>query len=139
MVSSFMRSSGWIRVVQFLQRHMQMAPNDVGRRKRLPGSSAEQKSNLAAANELFEPSGNRRVKIDLTDGIRSLEPLFDLSATNLLLDVNGREIGRSCFIVFDANPPPDSKPRRTTENENHTFSGFLPPAKPVITSAENEG
>jgi len=75
MVSSFMRSSGWIRVVQFLQRNMQMAPNDVGRRKRLPGSSAEQESNLAAANKLFEPSGNRRVKIDLTDGIRRLEPL----------------------------------------------------------------
>jgi len=32
---------------------MQMAPNYVGRRKRLPGSSAEQESNLAAANELM--------------------------------------------------------------------------------------
>ena len=101
MVSSFMRSSVWIHVVQFLQRHMQMAPNYVGRRKRLPGSSAEQESNLAAANELFEPSGNRRVKIDLTDGIRRLEPLFDLFATNLLLNVKGREIGRDVFIDFE--------------------------------------
>jgi hypothetical protein len=51
-VSSFMRSSVWIHVVQFLQHHMQMAPNYVGRRKRLPRSSAEQESRLAAANEL---------------------------------------------------------------------------------------
>ena len=108
MVSSFMRSGEWIQVVQFLQRNMQMAPNDVGRRKRLPGSSAEQESNLAAANELFEPSGNRRVKIDLTDGIRRLEPLFDLSATNLLLDVKGQEIGRDVFIDFDAKHLSDS-------------------------------
>jgi hypothetical protein len=85
MVSSFMRSGEWIQVVQFLQRNKQMAPNDVGRRKRLPGSTAEQEPSFAAANELFEPSGNRRVKIDLTDGIGSLEPFFDLSATNLLM------------------------------------------------------
>ena len=102
MVSSFMRSRAWIHVVQFLQRHMQMAPNYIGRRKRLPGSSAEQESNLAAANELLEARGNRRVKIDLTDGIRSLEPLVDLSATNLLLDIKGQEIGRDVFIDFDA-------------------------------------
>ena len=108
MVSSFVGSGVWIDVVQFLQRHMQMAPNDVGRRKRLPGSSAEQESNLAAANELFEPSGNRRVKIDLADGIGSLEPLFDLSATNLLLDVKGQEIGRDVFIDFDAKHLSDS-------------------------------
>ena len=107
-ITSFMRSGEWIQVVQSLQRHMQMAPNYVGRRKRLPGSSAEQESNLAAANELFEPSGNRRVKIDLTDGIRSLEPLFDLSATNLLLDVKGQEIGRDVFIDFDAKHLSDS-------------------------------
>jgi hypothetical protein len=80
-----MRSGEWIQVVQFLQRNMQMAPNDVGRGKRLPGSSAEQESSFAAANELFEPSGNHRMKIDLTDGIGSLEPFLDLSATNLLL------------------------------------------------------
>ena len=108
MVSSFMRSGEWIQVVQFLQRNMQMAPNYVGLRKRLPSSSAEQESNLAAANELLEPSGNRRVKIDLTDGIRSLEPLFDLSATNLLLDVKGEEIGRDVFIDFDAKHLSDS-------------------------------
>jgi len=53
MVSSFMRSREWIQLVQFLQRNMQMAPNDVGRRRRLPGSSAEQESSFAAANELF--------------------------------------------------------------------------------------
>jgi hypothetical protein len=70
---------------------MKMGPNYVGRRKRLPGSSAEQESTLAAANELFESSGNRRMKIDLTDGIRSLEPWFDLSATNLLPDGKGQE------------------------------------------------
>ena len=78
MASSFMRSSVWIHVVQFLQRHMQMAPNYVGRRKRLPRSSAEQESKLAAANELFEQSSNRRVKIDLADGVRRFEPFFDL-------------------------------------------------------------
>jgi hypothetical protein len=87
MVSSFMRSSVWIHVVQFLQRDMQMAPNYVGRRKRLPRSSAEQESQLSAGNELFEQSSNRRVKIDLTGGIRSFEPFLDLSATNFLLDV----------------------------------------------------
>jgi hypothetical protein len=74
MVSSFVGPGVWVDVVQFLQHHMKMAPNHVGRRKRLPGSSAEQESTLAAANELFEPSGNRRVNIDFTDGIRSLEP-----------------------------------------------------------------
>lgn len=84
MVPNFMRPGAWIHVVQFLERHMQMAPNQVGRRERLPRSSAEQESKLAAANELFKESGNRRVKIDLADGIRSLEPLFDLSAANFL-------------------------------------------------------
>lgn len=105
MVSGFVGSGVWIHVVQFLERHMQMAPNYVGRRKRLPGSSAEQESNLAAVNELFEPSANRRVKIDLTDGIGSLEPFFDLSATNLLLDVKGQEIRRNVFILFRCQAP----------------------------------
>ena len=108
MVSSFVGSGVRIHVVQFLQRHMQMAPNYVGRRKRLPGSSAEQESSFAAANELLEPSGNRRVKIDLTDGIRSFEPWLDLSATNLLLDVKGQEIARHVFIDFDAQHLSDS-------------------------------
>jgi hypothetical protein len=108
MVPSFMRPRVWIDVVQSLQRHMQMAPNYVGRRKRLPGSSAEQESSFAAANELFEPSGNRRVKIDLTDGIGRLEPLFDLSATNFLLDVKSQEILRDVFIDFDAKHLSDS-------------------------------
>jgi len=67
-----------------------------------------QESSFAAANELFEPSGNRRVKIDLTDGIGSLEPFFDLSATNLLLDVKGQEIARDVFIDFDAKHLSDS-------------------------------
>jgi hypothetical protein len=98
MVPSFMRPRVWIDVVQFLQRHMQMAPNYVGRRKRLPSSSTEQESMLATANEPFKESGNRRVKIDFADGIRSLEPLFDLPVTNFLLDVKGQEI----FIDFDS-------------------------------------
>jgi hypothetical protein len=103
-----MRSSVWIHEVQFLQRHMQMAPIYVGRRKRLPHSSAEQESQLAAANELFEQSRNRRMKIDLTDGIGSLEPFLDPSATNFLLDVEGQEIGRDVFINFDAKQLSDS-------------------------------
>ena len=70
--------------------------------ERLPRSSAEQKSHLAAANELFEPSGDRRMKIDLTDGIRRLEPWFDPSAANLLLDVKRQEIARDVFIDFEA-------------------------------------
>lgn len=57
MVSSLVVPGVRVHVVHFLQRHMEMAPNDVGRRKRFPGSSTEQEPKLAAANELLEPTG----------------------------------------------------------------------------------
>ncbi len=61
----------------------------------------QKESLFAVANELFEQNGNRRVKINLTIGIRGFEPLFDLPATSLLFDAKCQEIGRNPLIDFD--------------------------------------
>jgi mono/diheme cytochrome c family protein len=53
----------------------------VRHRDRSPRSRAKEESRFAPANELFEQSGNRRVKIDLPVGIRGFEPLFDLPSS----------------------------------------------------------
>ena len=68
----------------------------------------KEESCLAVANEPFEHCGNRRVKIDLTIGIRGLEPMLYLSTANFLLDAEGQEIGGDVFIDFDAQHLSDS-------------------------------
>jgi hypothetical protein len=81
---------------------MEMTPDDVHHGNRSPRSRAEEESRFAVANELPEQGGNRRVKIDLTVGIRRLETLFDFTAADLLLDVESQKIGGDVLIDFEA-------------------------------------
>jgi len=57
---------------------------------------AKQKTSLSVINELLEQLGNRRVK-NLAKAINGLEPLFDLAAPNLLLDINQEQFRLSEF------------------------------------------
>jgi len=79
------------------------------------------------------------VKIDLTDGIRRLEPLFDLSATNLLLYVKGQEIGRDVLSISMPSTSPILRPAAPQRMKITRSRRFFHRAKPVITSVEKEG
>jgi hypothetical protein len=95
MVPSFMRSGVHVDILQFLQRRVKMATNDVRRRNGSSRPSAEQKARFSVADELFEEGRNRRgVNINLAKAIRCFESLFDPAVMNLLLDENGQKIGR---------------------------------------------
>ena len=90
-------------------------------------SSAEQEARCPVANELFEKSRNRRVKINLAKAIRCLEPLFNPTVMNFLLDKDGKEVRRNVLVNLNAKRLADSKTTSTTQNENHPLSLFLPP------------
>src|SRR5438309_1190166 len=127
MVPSLVRPGERIHVFEFLQRLVQMAPDYVRRRNRLSLSSAEEETSLPVASELFEKPGNRRVKIDLTNAVRRLEPLLDLAVTNLLFNVESQEVGGDVLIDLDAKHLSDSQTRCTTQHKDHAFPGLLPP------------
>src|SRR5689334_1417932 len=87
MVSSFVRSGIRIHVLQFLQCLVQMTPNYVRWRNRLPMSSAKEKASLAFANEVFEHICDVRVKINLTKAVGRFEPLFWLISAPRLINL----------------------------------------------------
>jgi hypothetical protein len=109
MVPRLVRSSVRVDVVQFLQRFMQMATDDVRRRERLSCASAELEAGLSVANELLEKGGNRRVDVNLTKAIRCLETLFDPAVMNFLLEGDGQEICRDVFVDLNAKRLTDSQ------------------------------
>src|SRR5438132_10532233 len=104
-----------------------MATDYVRGRDRLSHSSTKEKTSLSVANELLENRGNRWVKIDLAKAVRRLEPLLDFAVSNLLLNVEGQEVGRDVLIDLDTEHLSDSQTCGTTENEDHPFSCFLLP------------
>jgi hypothetical protein len=106
MVPSFMRSGVHVDILQFLQRRVKMATNDVRRRNGSSRPSAEQKARFSVADELFEEGRNRGVNINLAKAIRCFESLFDPAVMNLLLDENGQKIARDVLVDLDAKRLP---------------------------------
>ncbi|MGD0214916.1 MAG: hypothetical protein ABSB87_16945 [Terriglobales bacterium] len=76
-------------------------------------SSAEQVARCPVANELFEKSGYRRVEIYLAKAVRGLEPLFNPTVMNFLLDEDGKEVRRNVLVNLYAkrlSSPSRSRP-----------------------------
>jgi hypothetical protein len=69
---------------------------------------------MPVANERFEKSGNRRVEVNLAKAICCLEPLFNPTVMNFLLDKHGEEVRRDVLVNLDAKRLSDSKTTGTT-------------------------
>jgi hypothetical protein len=105
-----MRSGEQIDVAQFLKGLVQMAADDVRRREGFPVSSAEQEARCSVANEFFEKSGNRRVELQLAKAIHCLEPLFNPTVMNFLLDKDDKEVRGNVLVNLDAKPGSSKTP-----------------------------
>jgi hypothetical protein len=116
MLPSFMRSGVHVDILQFLQRRVKMATDDVRRRDGSSCPSAEQKARLSLADELFEEGRNRRVDINLTKAVRCFESLFDPAVMNFLLDENGQAIWRDVLVDLDAKRLPYSQTAPAADN-----------------------
>ena len=70
MVSCFVCSFEWVHIVQLLQGRVQMATDYVrGGETAFPIECRRGSPMLSVANELFEKSGNRRVKVNLAKAV----------------------------------------------------------------------
>lgn len=79
-----------VHILQFLQRRVQMAADDIGRRYRLTVPGREKEPGLAFADVLLQQFCNFWMKVYVPKRTLGFQPLFNLAVTSLLTDFEKR-------------------------------------------------
>ena len=101
MVPGFVHTCVSVDVPKFLQRRMQVATNEVGRRQRFSILALEQESAGASADELSQQSGYFRMEVYLSKSTCSLQAILHFAVACLLVDGDGGAVTGKMLVYFD--------------------------------------